>query len=47
MPIRPEDVIAKLEPHGYRCHMLDAELNGFVHVVPVHVFGLPIERARQ
>lgn len=47
VPIRPEDVIAKLEPHGYRCHMLDAELNGSVHVVPVHVFGTPIERARQ
>jgi FkbM family methyltransferase len=44
-PIAPEEVIGKLAPFGYRCRLLDAELNGGAHAVPVHLLALPPERA--
>ena len=40
-PNRPEDVIAALVPHGYRCEVLDASLTGEVHRVPVHILASP------
>ena len=43
-PITPEELIAKVEAHGYRASVLDAELTGAVHAVPVHVLAVPPER---
>lgn len=43
-PNRPEDVIAAVTPFGYRCDMLDADLTGEPHRVPVHLFAKPVRR---
>jgi FkbM family methyltransferase len=43
-PNRPEDVIAAVTPYGYRCDILDADLTGEPHRVPVHVFAKPVKR---
>lgn len=40
-PNRPEDVIAVLQPYGYTSKMLDADLTGAAHDVPVHVLATP------
>jgi FkbM family methyltransferase len=45
-PITPEQIIAPLAAHGYLCTVLDAELTGQVHDVPVHVLATPPERTR-
>jgi FkbM family methyltransferase len=41
-PNRPEDFIEKLRPYAYTCTLLDAELTGTTHEVPVHVLAVPI-----
>ena len=45
-PIAPEELIAKVEANGYRAWVLDAELTGGAHDVPVHVLAVPPERDR-
>ena len=40
-PIAPEELIAKVAAHGYRATVLDAELTGAAHAVPVHVLATP------
>lgn len=43
-PNRPEDVIELVAPYGYVCDVLDADLTGRAHVVPVHVYAVPKSR---
>jgi FkbM family methyltransferase len=46
-PNRPEDIIAAIQPYGYRFEVLDAQLTGEAHRVPVHVFATPERRSRR